>query len=566
MLSQHDRDLAEVKAAIRRGDQNLATDLAAAALQRGLQHPLVFLLVAERLEKESRGGQALDLLKKATTVVPDDAELWRRFAEMLARQGMLADSIGAFDAALAIEPDAYLALIAAGAASYQMGNLKAAYGYYRRAADLKPDEAELLSTLALIAARRQEPKEARALAERALVLQPDSTTAQLALGRADLLEGFPDVARARMTRLIGRRDLSNQNRVNILDIRAEAFDLLDRPTEAFADYEARNTILEGISAPRIKRELRERRVDQARRLAAYFASAPAEPWSAGAGEDAEGARASRHHVFLLGFPRSGTTLLEKVLSSHPSVVTLEEIDHLAPTGSHFLNSEAELNGLATLTTAAAETCRQNYWRGVRKSLGEAISDRVLVDKLPLHTIALPVIAKLFPDAKILFALRDPRDVVLSCFRRRFIINSAMYEFLTLDGAARYYDQVMTLAKIYRTLLPLDIHEVRHEAMVADFADEVRKILSFIGVDWDAAVKDFAERTRGVPRTPSDIQLARGLNADGVGQWRRYERQLAPVLKILEPWASHFGYPAAGSAAPSRSKSQKLREVMSKLLN
>jgi hypothetical protein len=507
--------------------------------------------MAERLEGEGSGQQGLGLLKKATTLAPDDAELWRRFGDMLARQGMVADALKAFDAALAIDPHLYLALIAAGATSYQTGDLKVAYGYYRRAADLKPDEAELLSTLALITARLGDPQKTRALAERALVLRPDSITAQLALGRADFLEGSADVAEKRMTGLIRRPDLNNQNRINVLDLRADALDVLDRPTDAFADYEARNKILEGISAPRIKRELRERRVDQARRLAAYFATAPAEPWRAGAGKDAEGAQASRRHVFLLGFPRSGTTLLEKVLSSHPGVVTLEEIDHLASAANYFLSSDGALNGLATLTAATADACRQTYWRGVRKTVGASISDRILIDKLPLHTIALPVIAKLFPNAKILFPLRDPRDVVLSCFRRRFRVNSAMYEFLTLEGVARYYDAVMTLAKIYRGLLQLDIHEVRHEAMVANLEGEVRKVLSFIGADWDPAVTGFAERARGTtPRTPSDIQLARGLNSDGVGQWRRYERSLAPVLEIVEPWVSHFGYSAAASPALS----------------
>ena len=176
-----------------------------------------------------------------------------------------------------------------------------------------------------------------------------------------------------------------------------------------------------------------------------------------------------------------------------------------------------------------------------------------MDKLPLpHTTrALPLIAKLFPDAKILFALRDPRDVVLSCFRRRFQINAAMYEFLTLEGAARYYDQVMGLAKLYRSLLPLKVVEVRHEDMVADFDGEMAKVLDFIGVGWDDAVRGFAERARERAVTPSDPQLARGLNADGVGQWRRYGPQIAPVSEWLEPWAQYFGYPAAPPPEPRR---------------
>ena len=161
--------------------------------------------------------------------------------------------------------------------------------------------------------------------------------------------------------------------------------------------------------------------------------------------------------------------------------------------------------------------------------------------MPLHTPALPLVAKLFPQARILFALRDPRDVVFSCFRRRFRMNAAMFEFLTLDGAARYYDAVMGLAAIYREKLPLTIHEVRHEALVADFEGEARRTLAFLGAPWDPVVKNFAAQVRGTPRTPSAPQVARGLNANGLGQWRRYRAELAPVEAILSLWVERFGY-------------------------
>ena len=166
---------------------------------------------------------------------------------------------------------------------------------------------------------------------------------------------------------------------------------------------------------------------------------------------------------------------------------------------------------------------------------------MVIDKLPLNTTALPVISKLFPRAKVLFALRDPRDVVFSCFRRRFQINSAMFEFLDIQDAAAYYDEVMTLMRTYRKVLQLTVREVRHEAMVANFAAEVRAVLEFLGLYWDPGVERFAEKVPADPRTPSDVQLARGLNADGVGQWRRYEQQIAPILPILQKWAVEFGY-------------------------
>ena len=248
-------------------------------------------------------------------------------------------------------------------------------------------------------------------------------------------------------------------------------------------------------------------------------------------------------MFLVGFPRSGTTLLEKALAGHPHIVTLEEVELLAKAGSPLLSSGTHLDHLAILPPSEAGERRRTYWQGVREVLGEDIAGRIVVDKLPLHTPALPLITKLFPSAKILFALRDPRDVVLSCFRRRFLINAAMSEFLTLEGAAAYYDAVMTLAEIYRAKLPLDLRDVRHEAVVADFEDELGEVLAFLGAAWDPAIKDFGPRAATSVRTPSAPQLAQGLNDKGVGQWRRYRDQMAPVLPILAPWVARFGYGA-----------------------
>ena len=159
-------------------------------------------------------------------------------------------------------------------------------------------------------------------------------------------------------------------------------------------------------------------MDEAKRLTKYFARAPHDPWRASAGEDHVGARAASGHAFLVGFPRSGTTLLERVLAAHPGVATLSEVDHLAAVGRGFMADAKGLDRLAQLTPPLADAAREIYWRSVAATLGGNISSKVIIDKLPLHITALPTITKLFPRAKILFAMRDPRDVVFSCFRRR----------------------------------------------------------------------------------------------------------------------------------------------------
>jgi hypothetical protein len=271
----------------------------------------------------------------------------------------------------------------------------------------------------------------------------------------------------------------------------------------------------------------------------YETKAPQSPAPEMATEKQNG----KPHVFLLGFPRSGTTLLEQVLASHADVVALGEKETLTDSIEAFLTRPADFSRLVNASPEMLEQYRGLYWKEVAKFAGD-VQGKALVDKNPINTVRLPLIARLFPNAKILFAVRDPRDVVLSCFRNQFDINSVTREFLSLGTTARFYDAVMHLADVCRARLSLDIFELRLEDLIADFDTKAREVCDFVGLPWDARLRDFASvaRTRGVA-TPSARQVVRDINASGVGQWRRYAKELEPVLPILQPWVSRFGYPA-----------------------
>jgi hypothetical protein len=119
-----------------------------------------------------------------------------------------------------------------------------------------------------------------------------------------------------------------------------------------------------------------------------------------------------------------------------------------------------------------------------------------------------------------------------------------FEFLTLEGAARFYDAAMRLAEIYRAKLPLDLLQLRHEDLVANLDEEVSVVCDFLGLTWEDSMRDFAAhaKTKAIT-TPSSMQVRQGLNREGIGHWRRYREQMAPVLPILQPWVERFGYAA-----------------------
>jgi tetratricopeptide (TPR) repeat protein len=247
-------------------------------------------------------------------------------------------------------------------------------------------------------------------------------------------------------------------------------------------------------------------------------------------------------VFLVGFPRSGTTLLDQILASHSQVTTLEEHDNFADASRELIRPDAGFESWAQLPDADIERLRSLYWQRVATGLSGAPRKSVFVDKLPLNAVYLPLIHRLFPSAKIILAVRDPRDVVLSCFQQRFGMNAAMFQLLRLDSAAAYYDAVMSLVATSRAKLPLKVHVLRYESLIDDFDAEVRALLEFLELDWQDSVRDYANtaknRTIG---TPSASQVVRPIYRSARGKWRNYRQFLEPHLPRLEPWVRAFGY-------------------------
>ena len=249
-------------------------------------------------------------------------------------------------------------------------------------------------------------------------------------------------------------------------------------------------------------------------------------------------------VFLVGFPRSGTTLLDTILRSHAAIAVVEE----APAVAKMRKALERLpggdpNGLAQLDPADLAGLRQTYFTELEKYLEPDDRSAILVDKLPLNIIEVGLIHRIFPKARFLFSLRHPCDCVLSCFMQDFKLNDAMANFLDLEDAARFYDKVMTLWQQYQELLPLGVQTVRYESLIEAFDETLTPVFGFLGVDWDEGVRDYAgtARRRGRINTPSYNQVTQPLYTRSRGRWERYREDLQPVLPLLLPWARRWGY-------------------------
>ena len=416
-----------------------------------------------------------------------------------------------------------------------MGDLDDARGDYEAALVLDPRFAEPAARLASLAARRRDWRAVRECAAQALAIDADQSPALMALAIADTEEGDLARAKQRLSSVLASPRLTPSDRGIALGMMGDVLDREDRTAEAFAAYKQGNAALRQIHAPRYTAPNMQTAPGFVRSLIDYFGNADGKWAPAPKDNSAHAAK----HVFVLGFPRSGTTLLEQALAGHPEIIAISEKEFLIDSFREFMGSAETLDRLAAIDAETAARFRELYWQRLRAAEIDSVG-KTIIDKQPLNTVKLPLIAKLFPNAKIVFTLRDPRDVVLSCFRRRFQMNIDMFEFLTLEGTAAYYDAVMQLGELYRARLPLNLTVSRHEDLIADFDTQMRAIAAFIGISWDERMRGFADRAASVA-TPSAPQLMAGLNSEGAGQWRRYAAQMAPVLPMLAKWVDKFGY-------------------------
>ena len=531
----------DIYAAITARDMDRATALATRAHATGSREPLVLNLVAYQLELEDRLGEALVVLNQALAVAPNDPTVINSIGVCYSKLAKPQNALAAFDDALALNPDFAHAHNGRGLALQSLGDKDAAKLSQLRASELDPQFPEPLGALAALAAEDKAWDEARQYAERALALEPLQPAAAMAMAAVELNAADALGADERLTALVAAGRLTRLHLANALNLRGDAREAQGHAREAMADYMAANHEIRPLQVG--AQEGRELGLDTCRRLLGYFANAEAGPWRDPIPETVPTDR-EMGHVFLVGFARSGTTLLEQILASHADIVALEEKPAIDPAIIEYLMPEGGMDRLAALDEAGALHWRKLYWERVRE-FGVEPAGKVFVDKLPLHTIYLPVIAKLFPRAKILFARRDPRDVVISCFKHRFRANPLTVEFTDLERTAQVYDGFMRLAKIYREKLPLQLHVHKHEDLVDDLDGQTQAICDFIGLPWDANMRNFVETAnRRNIRTPSAGQVRRGLYRDGLAAWRKYGDSIDPILPILEPWAREYGYPTA----------------------
>jgi tetratricopeptide (TPR) repeat protein len=252
-------------------------------------------------------------------------------------------------------------------------------------------------------------------------------------------------------------------------------------------------------------------------------------------------------ALLTGFPRSGTTLLEQVLDAHPDLVSSEERDFL---GNELIRSmtayRPETPILAVLNELSRERVveeRNRYFQAMEYLLSEPIGGRMHLDKNPAYNLIIPALLRLFPEARLLIAIRDPRDVVLSCYLRYLPLNAVSVRFLDVQRTAERYALDMHAWLRFRELIDVPWRQIRYEDTVADLETQARAALETLGLPWNEQVLSYRQRLHESKQvtSPSYEAVAQPIYTRAIGRWRHYERIMAPALETLKSFIREFGY-------------------------
>lgn len=485
--------------------------------------------------------KAIEVLTRAARLDPGNAGL---LLDLGRAHGLRYDPVAArrcFDQAASLASPRGATLAQAGQRCQEFGHYAMARDYFLRAAAEPDVSPAALVTLAELSERHAHLEEAAEWVDRALARDSSHPPAMLARARLARLAGDLEAAEAGIRTLI-QRDIRDGWTV----IRAwyELGTILDRQgryDEAMAAVQQAKSRLQPASAgpAALLRGIQAR----LREMADAIEPAQLRRWA----EARDDLTPSHRFAVLCGHPRSGTTLLEQMLDAHPDIITAEETHVLhdeayLPLSRGFPPESSVFDMLEAATPEALRRSRRDYFRFTESCLGTAIGSRLLVDKNPALSVLLPAVARLFPEARFLVALRDPRDVCLSCFMQPLSLNPVSSAYLTLASTAAQYASVMAFWQALEPHLQNPCLSIRYEEVVDDLPRAGRRVLDFLGLPWHDSITAFHQHARTRPlRSPSYADVTRPIFSRAIGRWQHYEKFLAPATASLKPFLKAFGY-------------------------
>ena len=550
------------------GRFNEAEKLAVSITQEFPKHQFGWKVLGAVLGQTDRKSEAVNANQKAVQLFPQDAAAHSNLGVTLKALGRLDEAEASYAQAIALKPDYAEAHSNLGVTLKALGRLEEAEASYTQAIALKPDYAEAHSNLGVTLQELGRLDEAEASYTQAIALKPDYSDAYLNL--CELLEQSNKLDEVllvtknakgkvvdkesdflfyqalvsfrheayeiaeRLIKKIKEDDLTEKRKLSFLKLKADWYDHEKDFSVAFEAFKVMNDIVK--DSPEYKKQraseyFNEKReiVFQLKRLQGKSSYKPA-------------VQATRlQPTFLVGFPRSGTTLLDTILRSHSKIDVVEEQPMLSKM-KESLGYLPNITMIEEIDNAAARIASSFYFEELKKHI-ELGKNPIVIDKLPLNILHLPLINQIFPEARFILALRHPLDCVLSCWMQNFKLNPPMANMVDLDRIVDFYCTAMEILNLSQKRYSLNIHRIRYEDLVLDFEGEVLNILAFLNLKWEEGLRNYQKTafSRDRIRTPSYSQVVKPIYNTASYRWKNYEKYLDSFKERLEPWLSDYEY-------------------------
>ncbi|MFI4860018.1 MAG: sulfotransferase [Phycisphaerales bacterium JB063] len=471
---------------------------------------------------------------------PGSAALVPELVQLLFQRGALAEAEALATRASERFPADAAVWLQLGHARQKIGRADKAIEAYQRSLALEPGSAHAWAAIAQVHERLHRPDAALEAIDKAIALLP--TSYPLAHCRGVIL------------RRLGQADEAMRIQRGVLDdaperdaaMRHAAWRELSLLHHAGGDTEASRRAL--ASAKEAQAPLRAPYLNSfagyqrevARRFAGFDADV-AQAWSRDMTSHAEAP--PTRHAFIVGHPRSGTTLTEQVLAAHRGVLTLDEREVLPHVEASVFNGPPTIDQLDRVSPQQRETLGQLYGAEAERYLGGSIGGRLLIDKRPDTLLMWPTLLRMMPASKVLVVIRDPRDVCASCYRQGFELGVISAQFHSIASACGYYAWFMSHWLLLRDLLPASMWlEVRYESLVSDCEGTARAVTDFLGLEWDDAVMSYQDlASQRLISTPSYTAVSQRPHTDAIGGWRAFAEEFEASKPVLRPYLDAFDY-------------------------
>ncbi len=461
--------------------------------------------------------EAVASYSKALQINPDYTEAHNNLGNVLRELGRLDEAVASYNKALQINPDSAEAHNNLGNVLQDLGKLDEAVASYNKALQINPDSAEAHNNLGNALRELGKLDEAIACYHKALQINPDYGEAHRHLAYVKKFTKYDDDIKV-MEEVYARSDVSDQQRMHLAFALGKAFEDLHQHEKAFGLYLTGNTIKRGTYEYSIKAAAKT--IEGLTEL--FTTKLFNEHKTAGSSDETP--------IFILGMPRSGTTLVEQILASHTNVYGAGELNHLSRIVASRFTKISDVKLSYSLAQAGGDDFLNagcEYISMIRENVDSA---KFITDKMPLNFHHIGMIKLMLPKAKIIHCCRDARDTCLSIFKNYFSTDGNYYAF-QLDELGLYYNLYRDLMAHWHSVLPGFIYDIHYEEIVANQEAQSRSLLSYCGLEWDDACLEFYNTDR-IVKTASVTQVRKPIYQDSVRSWTRYENWLAPLLDVL----------------------------------